>query len=917
MKSFLGSLLLVLVWAVGSAFAGNFQTVSTYAMPATPGPIVLADFNHDGSLDIATSDGMSLVYIVLNNGDGSFKPPVGYAAGQDIFAIAVGDFNNDGNLDLVVTNRTPYGLAKPGAKGAASGCIYGCVTVLLGNGDGTFQPGVTYTAGSNAWSVAVADFNGDGKLDIVSSNNFDNNVSVLVGNGDGTFKTAVNYSVGTSPGFVVVGDFNGDHHPDIAVATDSSAGGVDVLLGNGDGTFQKAVSYPTGGINTYAVAVGDFNGDGKLDLAITNYNSGPSSTTSNFGVLLGNGDGTFQSARVQTYTAGITDQHVADVNGDGRADLIMATNAGFTVALGNGDGTFAPAVSYGGFYSCGVVAAGDLNGDNKLDIAASDFNSMAMVLGFGDGTFPAPRLYNPGISTAGVVAGDFNKDGFLDIAYSTGILLGMGDGTFTTGASYFAGSAVDGVAGDFNNDGFLDLAWANEIPKGSVFVPLGKGDGTFNKAASYSLGTTGKDPDSIGAADFNHDGNLDLVTANWDSNTVSVLLGNGDGTFKTAVNYAANDTPYGIAIGDFNGDGNLDFASVGSSVMLFLGNGDGTFQPQINIPSTGGLSVAAGDFNGDGKLDLVFAAYPNVSVVLGNGDGTFQSPITSPAGYDGHIRLADFNGDGILDIVAILFYTDFLDSGFSVQLGNGDGTFQAPVYYAAGVYPYNVFVGDFNGDGAPDLAIPSQTGITVELNTGGTYLSTSNAPNPSTLQQAVTLTTTVAASLKGSPAPAGSVTFKDGTTSLGTASVSNGEAVLTTSFSKPGTHTITAVYSGDSQFNPHTAASVTQTVLSPVVNLSPPSLNFGNQKVGTSSPPQTVKLTNRGQGTLNIFSIALLGNPDYNFTNNCGSSVGSNKSCTFTVTFTPQKKGTRSATISITDNAANSPQKIPLTGNGT
>jgi archaellum component FlaF (FlaF/FlaG flagellin family) len=383
------------------------------------------------------------------------------------------------------------------------------------------------------------------------------------------------------------------------------------------------------------------------------------------------------------------------------------------------------------------------------------------------------------------------------------------------------------------------------------------------------------------------------------------------------VNYAADDTPYGVAIGDFNGDGNLDFASVGSTLMLFLGNGDGTFQPQISIPSTGGTSVAAGDFNGDGKLDLVFADYPNVSVVLGNGDGTFQSPITSPAGYDGHIRVADFNGDGILDIVAINFFTDFLDAGFSVQLGNGDGTFQAPVYYAAGVYPYNIFVGDFNGDGAPDLAIPSQTGITVELNTGGTFLSTTNAPNPSTLQQAVILTTTVTASLKGLPAPTGSVTFKDGGATLGTASVLNGQAMLTTSFTKPGTHTITAVYSGDSQFNPHTAASVTQTVLSPVVNLSPSSLNFGNQKVGTTSPPQTVKLTNRGQGTLNISSISLLGNSDFNFTNNCGSSVAPNKSCTISVTFTPQKTGTGSATISIGDNAANSPQKIPLTGNGT
>ena len=164
--------------------------------------------------------------------------------------------------------------------------------ILLGNGDGTFQPGVSYTADAGADSIAVADFNGDGKLDVVTSNSQGNDISVLLGNGDGTFKPAVNYAVAVAPGSLVVADFNGDRHPDIAVAGSYPTGGVQVLLGKGDGMFQAPVTYFAGVVDP-PITLADFNGDGKIDIAMMSFNLTPK--TSGIAILFGNGDGTFQS----------------------------------------------------------------------------------------------------------------------------------------------------------------------------------------------------------------------------------------------------------------------------------------------------------------------------------------------------------------------------------------------------------------------------------------------------------------------------------------------------------------------------------------------------------------------------------------------------------------------------------------------
>ena len=281
----------------------------------------------------------------------------------------------------------------------------------------------------------------------------------------------------------------------------------------------------------------------------------------------------------------------------------------------------------------------------------------------------------------------------------------------------------------------------------------------------------GKGASSVAVGDFNGDGKPDLVTANTDSGNVSVLLGKGNFDFQPAVNYAVGSFPSFVAVGDLNGDGKLDLAVANSgddTVSVLLGNGDGTFQPAVNY-SGGGTSLAVGDFNGDGKLDLVTAGGGAVSVLPGNGDGTFQSAVN----------------------------------------------------YVDGSYPFSVAVGDFNRDGAPDLVALAGGAfgigaVAVFLNTRGTVASLTNSPNPSSVGEEVTFTADVHRTVRGSQIVAGkmtgTVTFRDGTKTLGTVPWLSHINTFTTSSLSKGTHTITATYSGDSNYNPVTSPPLTQTV---------------------------------------------------------------------------------------------------------
>ncbi len=619
--------------------------------------------------------------------------------------LAKGDFNHDTKLDVLFSATTTSGQVE--------------LAVFPGDGAGGFgAPILTPITGLTGVKVGVAgDVNGDGVPDVVISGTDPiqgiAEIGVMIAESTGKFKAPV-FTRSTLAGLMMLGDFTGDGKVDLAIL-----GGyffVTVFPGKGDGTLGAPVSSQFEQLATCATT-GDFNKDGKLDLITGN------------DLLLGNGDGTFQNPQ---YIDAGCDIAVADFNKDGIPDVV----AGGTVfpyhtriLLGDGTGKFTNVASYlafqDGFASGRGFTIARFSGGTNFDIAVANtqYDDVTMLLGNGDGTFTLGKSFT--VSTSGLLSGDFNGDGKIDLAVQTPsgftVLLDKGGATFNALPTQAGQLGAAIRLSDFNGDGKVDvIEFSGPTKYSGAAVLLGNGDGSFGApiflACQATMGVVG---------DFNGDKKPDVAVYQ-PGNGIEMCLNNGDGTFRSGGIVDAGVQHGQLQIGDFNHDGKLDLAATDvGGVSILLGNGDGTFKDAIATGASNFSNIVTGDFNHDGKLDLAANASGEITVLLGKGDGTFQAPITSsnPNGT-GVPGSGDLNGDGILDLVSLS------PSGMNILLGKGDGTFKAPALVKV-TKPTSFQIRDINADGKFDLLVAGQSYLDVILGNGnGTFQAPKNFPAP-------------------------------------------------------------------------------------------------------------------------------------------------------------------------------------------
>ncbi len=679
----------------GFTFKGNNAITTNDLAGGT-----LYDVNGDGKLDAVIVDSSlpGNVWTLIGNGDGTFQAATSVTLnGQAGSSVVFGDFNGDGLLDFADNDYST-----------------GQLTVYLATSATAYANGVSYTTASgvyDACSNAAGDLTGDGEAEIVSSNCLLNTVTIYVNDGSGGFSTGTDYAVATAPavaGNVVyaapwsatIADLDGDGKADI-ISTNYFASDITVLHGNGDGTVgTPSYGFATGGFPSTPAIVADFNGDGLLDVLVAD-------NVYSYSYMKGYGDGTFRSAL--DYYAPTTDngepygQDIAtgDLNGDGIPDVVIGNRCcdptvGITVFLSRGDGSLMPGVNYGSGGSLAYVAVADVNKDGILDIAAVDNqNGLVQIFtgngtGVGDGTFTVGPTYSTGDSDSEkIVAADLNGDGYPDLVvanngngnfgvfmntadgsgafnaeatttmfahanqvtaadlngdgkmdlvlpeYGCGcaaVFLGNGDGTFGTENRFDIGAAPYQIAvGDLNGDGIMDLAVTNQDPAGmGITVALGVGDGTFlaPNVTPYlttlqTVITLSPYPSYLSMTDLDGDGKLDLVYTNARFGTVGVMYGVGDGTFFDPVEYPVTGDSYGLVLADVNGDGAVDVVTVGTA-------GNSTSEATVLINSGG--SGAAPNYS--------IAANPTTQTVTAGQTGTYVVTLTPRNFYNGTVTFA-------------------------------------------------------------------------------------------------------------------------------------------------------------------------------------------------------------------------------------------------------------------------------------
>jgi len=671
-----------------------------------PKRLTIGDWNGDGHVDLAAVSRLrDAVYVLLNDGYGVFEnfpydPDFAIPVGDQPRWIDRGDLDGDGDLDLVTADR-----------GTSS--VNG-VSVLFNDGTGTFSPAQTYASGSRPLRVYVGEFDGTPFPDLLLLCDLPGSERlVLPGLGDGSFAAGVTTSLPdltSSPGPWVIGDLDEDGIDD-AVIHDQV--GASIFLGvPGGGVLAAGVVTPV--LDPYAGVLVDVDLDGHLDYVASGYEFG----AYHLGICRGVGDGSFLPPQIVFIGEFLVDMRAADVDLDGRADLVCTTSdAGsgeddLSVYLGTGAGLFSHWTSWRAGLSPSSLEVADLDQDGWPDIASShDFmeGSLRIHRGIGDGRFSATVQFPTEEGPNSLRVADVDEDGTLDLVVVSNELLGAGSVVVYAGdgsGAFSESVAIPGLAtpygsgvADLNGDGRLDLA---TIQSGGLFsVWLGGAAGVFSALPPQPIGTHAIE---LEFADLDADGVLDCVIPLMGMHTVAVGLGVGNGTFTPFAAIPAGEDPQSVSMGDLDADGDLDIVA-GSTDGIFgcnilWGAGDGTFSAPSPVLTFQRLwDVALADFDQDGDLDLVgvpgsdddFLHFEN------QGLGTFTPLPAHPIGRSARLVIADVDGNGTADAVLSL------EDRIGLLLGGGDGTFGAPRYFTHRRTPSGLAAADFDGDGDIDL----------------------------------------------------------------------------------------------------------------------------------------------------------------------------------------------------------------------
>ncbi|CAN5164507.1 FG-GAP-like repeat-containing protein [soil metagenome] len=694
--------------ALAAPVAPEFRVPDQYRAGTVPSESVIADLDGDGDGDIAVTDiGFDGgINVFLGDGSGNLSGPINSplpADGGSIDIVAA-DFDGDGTLDLAV---------------ASLGGGTSRVVILLGNGDGTFRVGALIPAAGLS-ELTTADFDGDGDPDLAYSHgSIDGDViKVILNNGDGTFGPPQSYE---PPFFIgleslTARDVNNDGAPDLVFMT----GCPKVRLNQGDGTFGPEIcsTDPQGRIGGITFALGDYNGDGDIDMAVGDASGG------HVAIALGSGDGRFtffqEYSNISTQVNSVVS---ADLTGDGRLDLLAGSITGVaTLMQGRSDGTFTKFVRWitGG----ADLNLGDLGGSALPDVLSAGGlvgTEISVSLNLGKGKLHAPRMFDATGKGGSLQLGDLNGDGRDDVAFvvsssSIEAHLAGRNGVFGRAvvSPIVANDTVSLRLADLNEDGHLDAVGALDASP-NVYVALGTGTGSFGAPTRFSNGSANTTPSGLAVADVNADGNLDLISGT--PSQLSVLPGTGTGSFGPPIlsGKAGGSAQVATLIADFNGDGKLDAAAptvtgssdyAGMAMYVNHGTGTGTFTlAYTRTTDTNVTSAAVGDLDGDGDPDVVNTGFKGSNggrtglFVWKNQGGTLA---TTPVLYTSQastVLLADVNRDGSLDAVTMggIF--------IGIHLNNGDGTFAPQMLIPVAADSVSLKAGDITGDDVIDLMV--------------------------------------------------------------------------------------------------------------------------------------------------------------------------------------------------------------------